>query len=87
MRVPAKRLQLINIGQLVEVSLGGVVTMGKLERVRKHDTAMVSLRISGDSVTVPEGMSVNIKRSSEAHELHLASLGVEDLVDHAGVGA
>lgn len=86
MYVEASNLRLINIGQLIEVVSGGITTMGKLERVKRNPAmAKVTLRISGDSVCVAEDQRVNIRRSPELHELHLASLGVEDLVD-AGVG-
>jgi hypothetical protein len=95
MYVEASNLRLINIGHLIEVVAEGVTVMGKLERVKRNPaTAKVTLRISGDSVCVAEDQRVNIRRSPELHELHLASMGVEDLVDaeilgsrlHTGVG-
>lgn len=86
MYVNANRLRLINIGQLIEVVAEGVTTMGKLERVKFQSDNSVSLRISGDTVSVLATEQVNIRRSPELHELRLASLGVEDLVD-VGVGA
>lgn len=86
MHVEARQLRLTNIGQLIEVALSGSTVMGKLERVKKHVQGEVTLRISGDSVLVPAGHMVNIRRSGELHELHLASLGVEDLLESAGVG-
>lgn len=85
MYVNASNLRLINIGQLIEVVTAGVTVMGKLERVKFHGEAQVTLRISGDTIVVPATGQVNIRRSSELHELRLASLGVEDLVD-VGVG-
>lgn len=86
MYVEASKLRLINIGQLIEVTSGGTMIMGKLERVKRNETGKVTLRISGDSVCIAEDQQVNIRRSPELHELHLASLGVEDLVDAGGVG-
>jgi len=87
MFVSASKLRLINIGQLIEVVADGITTMGKLERVKLNPaTAKVTLRISGDSVCVPDAQQVNIRRSPELYELHMASLGMEDLLD-AGVGA
>lgn len=94
MKIPANTLRLVNIGQLIEVVTMGSTLMGKLERVKLHPyghsklnnfEAEVTLRISGDTIVVPATHTVNIKRSGELHELHLASLAVEDLVD-AGVG-
>ena len=86
MHVEARQLRLTNIGQLIEVALNGSTLMGKLERVKMHVEGIVTLRISGDSVVVPSAHRVNIRRSGELHELHLASLGVEDLLESAGVG-
>jgi hypothetical protein len=83
--VNASNLRLINIGQLIEVVAAGVTTMGKLERVKFLADGHVTLRVSGDTVVVPTTHQVNIRRSPELHELRLASLGVEDLVD-VGVG-
>lgn len=87
MYVSANKLRLINVGQLIEVVTAGVTIMGKLERVKLHrDDEVVTLRVSGDTVLVPAQHQVNIRRSSELHELRLASMGLEDLVD-AEVGA
>lgn len=86
MHVEARKLRLTNIGQLIEVALTKSTIMGKLERVQMEASGEVVLRISGNSVTVPEAHKVNIRRSGELHELHIASLGVEDLLDSAGVG-
>lgn len=92
MYVEARQLRLVNIGQLIGVVANGVTILGRLERVKLHPQgesleSLVTLRISGDSVSVPATHQVNIKRSSELHELHLASLGMDDLLESAGVGA
>jgi hypothetical protein len=92
MHVEARQLRLTNIGQLIGVVANGVTTLGKLERVKfepegKYLEARVTIQVSGDIVTVPAVHKVNIKRSGELHELHLASLGVEDLLESAGVSA
>jgi hypothetical protein len=85
-KVDASKLRLINIGQLIEVMADGIHTMGKLERVKRNPASgKVTLRISGDSVCVAGGHEVNIRRSPELYELHMASLGIDDLVD-TGVG-
>ena len=86
MHVEARKLRLTNVGQLIEVAVLDTTVMGKLERVQKYLSGEVILRISGAEITVPQAHTVNIRRSGELHELHIASLGVEDLLDSAGVG-
>lgn len=75
----ASNLRLINIGQLIEVTSGGTLWMGKLERVKVNEIGKVTLRISGDTVCVEKDHAVNIRRSSELHKLHMAAIGMEDL--------
>ena len=94
MKIPASGLRLVNVGQLIEVAIKGTTLMGKLERVKLHPhghslnqfEAEVTLRISGDTIVVPATHTVNIRRSAELHELWLAGMGLEDLVE-AGTGA
>ena len=85
MHVEVSYLMLTNLGQLIEVVADGVTTMGKLERVkfpRKAEaSAKVTLRISGDTVTVDGDKIVHIRRSAELYELHQAGLGLEDLLE------
>jgi hypothetical protein len=83
--ITASNIKLFNIGQLVEVVVDGVTTMGKLERAKFHHDA-VTLRISGDTVNVPADKVLNVRRSPELHEMRLTSLSVEELADTA-VGA
>jgi hypothetical protein len=89
--ITASDIKLFNIGQLIEVVVDGATTMGKLERAKflpggQYTQGQVTLRISGDTVSVPADKVVNIRRSAELHEMRLTSLGVEDMLD-AGVGA
>lgn len=89
MIVEARNLKLHNIGQLILVVSGETTLMGKLERVkgpRKEAglvgaEKMISLRISGETVTVEPDASVRIRRSPELHELWLASQAMEDIAD------
>jgi hypothetical protein len=86
MIIEARNLKLHNIGQLILVVSGESTLMGKLERVkgpRKEDGAqkMISLRISGETVSVEPSSSVRIRRSPELHELWLASQAMEDIAD------
>lgn len=80
MIVSAQALRLVNIGQLISVATEGTTVMGKLDRVKHFTTSRkVSLRVSGDTVTVDEGHLVNIRRSAEAHELKQVTDAVDDL--------
>lgn len=85
MHITASEIKLFNIGQLVEVVVDGITTMGKLERVKFQTSGKVTLRISGDTVNVPADKVLNVRRSAELHEMRLTSLGVEDLLE-TGVG-
>jgi hypothetical protein len=90
--ITASNIKLFNIGQLVEVVVDGITTMGKLERAKFHPggqytEATVTLRISGDTVSVPADKVLNVRRSAELHEMRLTSLGVEDMLEATGVGA
>lgn len=86
MHITASNIKLFNIGQLVEVVVDGVTTMGKLERAKFMAHNIVTLRISGDTVTVPADKILNVRRSAELHEMRLTSIGVEELAETA-VGA
>lgn len=81
MNVFAKNLKLVNIGQLIMVVNEDTTTMGKLERVKLLSNNQVSLRISGDTVTLDAETCVQIRRSSELHELRQTSLALEDVLD------
>lgn len=82
MIVSAQALRLTNIGQLISVVTGGVTLMGKLDRVKHIEASqLVSLRVSGDTVTVDQDHLVNIRRSAESYELKQVSEAVDDLTD------
>jgi len=95
MIVEARQLRLTNIDQLIAVVIKGTTLMGKLERVKFHPSGLtnsnfqaeVTLRIGGDTITVPAQHHVNIRRSGELYELHQAALGMDELLESAGVGA
>lgn len=85
MIVEAQNLLLHNIGQLIMVVSEGNVLMGKLERVKSPNRAVaqakVSLRISGETVTLAPDSQVQIRRSPELHELRMTSMAMEEVLD------
>lgn len=81
MYVEAQNLKLHNIGQLISVTNGEELTMGKLERVKILASKKISLRISGDTAVLDPHTSVQIRRSPELHELRMTSLAMEDVLD------
>lgn len=81
MIVQARNLKLYNIGQLIMVVVNRETLMGKLERVKTQSEQKISLRISGETVTLDADASVQIRRSPELHELWIASQAMEDMLD------
>ena len=89
MIIPATKLKLRNVGQLIEFVHNGIAVMGRVDLVMIPLTGKVDLRLAGigKSFSLDRDHLVNIIRSTEAYEAFQGTLALEEIANMRKVDA